>query len=377
MNITTGYSAFALGVASFFCAFSSVWGEDSESALKEQKMAVLLINGKSAEIDSKGTGFACKYRDRDFVATNLHVIDGASVITVKPQSGANIALSGAVIVADDADICLLGIKGNFSDLGITPLEFMDDVFKGSKAGDEIVCLGNSLGNGVISTSGGAIKAFGQPRLEIDSPVVQGNSGGPIIHLQTGTVVGLVTEGETNDGENNPYVAAAKRSKDSTLAEISYFGHRVDSVKKWKSSKLGDYEKTGRTIAVAEKGLNRTLMFLADEDGWKDDRRLEEAWSIYSKFIEMAAAKTTRRVKTTRTVNEFGFIVRSDSRVRGNTVNEADWVKARETFCRSVEWKILADKEILKRAKPIGFRQIQKVKDLLEFSDRVLALQREL
>ena len=361
----------------FACSVSLAIEEGQELATKDQIMAVLIINGKSAEMEANGTGFACTYKNREFVATNLHVIGGASVITVRPQSGGNIPLSGAMIVAEDADICLLGIKGNFSDIGITPLEFMEDVFKGAKAGDEIVCLGNSLGNGVISTTTGTIKAFGQPRLEIESPVVQGNSGGPIIHRPTGKVVGLVTEAEVNEEKTNPLVLAAKRSKDSTLREISYFGHRVDAVQKWKGSSVADYEKAGREIDGVEIGLNRTLMFFADEDGWEKDRRLADAWRIYSAFIEKAAAKTTRWVEVTNYVNEYGFVVRSDSRVRGNSVNQADFDKARETFCRSVEWKIHAEQEILKKAKPIGFRQAEKVRDLKDFSNLVLDLQKQL
>lgn len=351
--------------------------EEKEGVSKEQKMAVLLINVKSAEMEVNGTGFACTYKNREYVATNLHVIDGASVITVRPQSGKNIQLSGALIVAEDADIGFLGIKDSFGDIGIVPLEFMEDVFKGAKVGDEIVCLGNSLGSGVISSTTGSIKAFGQPRLEIDSPVVQGNSGGPIIHRQTEKVVGLVTEGQVNEGKTNPYVLAAKKSEDSTLREISYFGHRVDAVQKWKGSNLTEYEKNERAISGVEKGLNRTLMFFADEDGWKEDLRLADAWRIYSAFIENASAKTTRRVEVTNYVNEFGFVVRRDTRIRGNTVNEADYLKARETFRRSVEWKILAEQEILKKVKPIGYRQSEKVKDLMDFSVKVLALQKEL
>jgi hypothetical protein len=351
--------------------------EDQEVGTKDQKMAVFLINGKSAKMEANGTGFACTYKNREFVATNLHVIEGATVITARPQSGNNIALSGAIIVAEDADICLLAIKGSFGDIGITPLELMEDVFKGAKAGDKIICLGNSLGNGVISATTGTIKAFGQPRLEIDSPVVQGNSGGPIIHQQTGKVVGLVTEAQVNEEKANPYVLAAKKSKDSTLTEISYFGHRVDAVQKWKATTLADYEKAGRELDGVEEGLNRTMQFFADEDGWKEDRRLADAWRIYSEFIEKAAAKSTRRVEVTNYVNEFGFVVRSDLRVRGQSVSEADFLKARETFCRSVEWKILAEQEILKKAKPLGFRQREKTMYLMEYSVKVLTLQKEL
>lgn len=362
-----------------FCIslFSSIATAEDTQVVKDQKMAVLLIQAQNDKGGGRGTGFACSYRGQEFIATNIHVIEGASSLVIRPQTGENIRLSGRMIVAEDADICLLGIVGDFKEAGITPLEFMEDVFAESKAGDEIACLGNSLGSGVITATLGTIKAYGQPRLEIISPVVQGNSGGPIIHQKTGKVVGLVTEAIVNKTKLDELATAADKSEDSPLSDISYFGHRIDSVGKWSGTNFKEYQERSQLIANAGKGLERALLFLLDEDGWEGDRRLDEAWKNYKKFIDTSNARTTRRTEVTNYVNELGVVVRRDSRVKGLNVAESDYVRAREAFQRAVEWKILADKEVIERSKPVGYLQTAKAKNLLDFASKVLTLHKEL
>jgi len=351
--------------------------EINPEEVKTQKMSVFLIIAKKGNDESRGTGFACEYKGNNFVATNLHVVDGFDSLSVVPQSGDKIPLSGRIIAAEDADICLLGINIKFQDVGVVPLSFMDDVFTDSKAGDKIMCLGNSLGGGVITTTYGTIKAYGQPRLEIESPVVTGNSGGPIIHLNSGKVVGLVTEAVVNEVRIDKLNNAAAKSKDSEISEVSYFGHRVDSVKKWKSFTFADFQKSSNTINSAELGLVRTEQFIVGEDGWQEDRRISDAWNSYRKFIQAADKVNTKRNEITEYVNEFGVVVRRDSRVKGFSVSDDDYEKARARFLREIEWKILAEQKLLQDCKPSGYLQIQNRDSLIEYSKQLLILQKEL
>lgn len=342
---------------------------------QNQISAVLLISSP----ESAGTGFACLYKGKEFVATNLHVLDRATSITVKSQLGGMVPLSGKMIAGGDADICLLGVQGSFQDIGIKPLEFFESTFKETKAGDMVVCLGNGLGNGVITETKGTITAYGTPRLEIDCPVVHGNSGGPVIHLESGKVVGLVTEAENNKLTFDALGVAANKSVNSQVKEISYFAHRIDSVTKWTLTSLTDYLKVGQLVNDSRMGLSRATLFLADKGGWEEDRRLSEAWNDYSKFIEESQKKTHKTVKTTETVsvNSYGVTVRRDVRVRKMGVSQADYEKEYEKFKRAVEWKILADQESIKKAKVIGYRQMEAQKRVMDFSAQVLALSKEL
>jgi hypothetical protein len=368
----------SISLAMGLVTMCSLLAQSPDSAVdeneKNQRGAVLIIESGPPNATSAGTGFACIYRNTEFVATNLHVLGDASGLKVQPQNGAQIKLSGKVIVAEDADICLLGIEGRFEDAGITPLEFMSDAFEESKAGDEILCFGNSLGNGVITTTKGTIKAFGKPRIEIDCPVVGGNSGGPIIHNQSGKVAGLVTLAVINKSKFDELgvAEAASKSEKSQVSSISYFGHRIDTVQKWKATTLLEYSKTAQTIKTASKGLESTVLFLVAKEGWEKDRRLSDAWKEYSRFIDQAD-RSTKRVVVTAYVNEFGFILRQDVRKKGIGIPQVEYDKAYQKLKRSLEWKILADQEILKRAKPIGYMQINEQKMLMTFSDQVLSI----
>lgn len=370
-NMNTKYANFLVRCAFAQFVVGSLYAEPVSQ--KDQSLAVFLISSS----EMTGSGFACLYKGREFVATNLHVLDGDPPVTVKSQAGDDIALSGNMVAAADADICLLAVVGKFADKGITPFEFDENAFKNTKVGDEVVCLGNSLGNGVITETKGKILAYGQPRLEIDCPIVKGNSGGPVVHRASGKVIGLVTEAIINKLNFDELGVAASKSKNSPIHAISYFAHRIDTAKIWSGTTVVDYLKIGKTISAAGTGLSRATLFLAAKAGWEEDQRLSDAWKDYQKFIDQAKGKSSASVKVTNYVNSYGVVVRRDVRVRSMSVSEADYDKAYDKFKRAVEWKILADQETLKKAKVIGFRQMEGQKLALGFSTQVLALQKEL
>lgn len=342
---------------------------------QEQSNAVFIISTS----ESAGTGFACTYKGREFVATNLHVIDGTAPISVKSQASGSLKLSGQMIAANDADICLLAIDGKFSDKGIKPLEFAANAFIEAKVGDAVQCWGNTLGNGVITATGGKILGFGTPRLEIDCPLVGGNSGGPVIHQKTGKVVGIVTEAEINKLTFDALGVAATKAKGSQVRPISYFAHRIDTVEKWEATTVANYLEVSATLKTAHTGLSKATLFLADKKGWEEDPRLTAAWNDYQRFIEAAKDKTSSSVKVSETVviTSFAVVVRRDVKVRRRGVAQADYDKAYEAMKRAVEWKILADQENLKKAKPVGLRQLEARNEGLEFCPKVLLLHKEL
>ena len=344
---------------------------------KAESLAVFIINTVTSNGESSGTGFACTYKGKEFVATNLHVIGKAKKIELKSQNGVKIPMQNRVIACEDADIALIPIEGTFATLQIKPFEFMEKVFEQSKPGDEITCLGNSLGNGVINASVGNIKAFGEPQIEIDCPVVHGNSGGPIIHNATGKVVGLVTEAIVNKMSFDELGLSANKSEKSSVTEISYFGHRIDTSKKWTAATMSDFLKSSETITSADQGLTHAALFMCDKPGWEVDKRISDAWSTYNKFLDMAAEKTTKRKEITEYVNTYGVVLRRDTKIKGNSVAQADYDKAYNTFKRAIEWKILADKEALEKVNAIGYLQTQSRKLSMDFSGQLIKLTEEL
>lgn len=331
---------------------------------KEQSNAVLLITTDSGA----GSGFACTYRNREFVATNLHVLQGSKPPTIKAQNGAVIKLGDSMVLALDADIAMIAIIGNFEkDYGINPLPVSENVHDETSVADRIVCPGNSLGSNVVLETTGQIKAYGQPRLEITAPVVQGNSGGPVIHLNTGRVIGLVTEAETNRISKNELAKKAGESPDSDITDISYYAHRIDTVINWRACMVADFYKLEQHLNHREKSLINTALHVYDLPGWEEDRSLVDAWNEINRFLDNAAAKTRVRVRRTTRVDQDGVVVRTDILYHSKAVSSADYKRAFDRYLRAIEWKIKGDLEALEKLQPYGYIQHQRRKNLVEFA----------
>jgi hypothetical protein len=353
----------------------------SEEALGKLDVPKSIRNAVFTASTEKGSGtaFACKYKGKEFVATNLHIAAGTTRLVIKTQQGDTIPLGNKIILTADADICLISVKIPFAELGITPLEFIDNVYTDTKVGDEVYCMGNSLGNKVIIQSDGKIKAFGNLRLETTTPFVGGNSGGPLIHFESQKVVALITESLDNS-QKDPGSLRNKRAikdADSELSKISYFGHRIDTVKKWSGTSYTQFLENEKELMQYEKSIDCTRRFLYDLQGWREDKELVDIWRTYTKFINEASKRTSSSVKVTRYVNDFGTVLRSDIRRRSKTVSQVDYDKAYQTFVRRLEWKIEGDEKNLKKMKALGYIQNEMRAGLEEWAEQVKVLIREL
>jgi S1-C subfamily serine protease len=168
-----------------------------------------LINSNKDKQDftpSSGTAFAIS-RD-GLIASNYHVIEGASKIYVKGVNGDFGNPKEAKILLEDKknDIVILKIE-NEMNLGDIPYTI---VGQGQDVGTSIFCLGfplrASMGdevkltNGIISSKtgfDGDITTY-----QISAPVQPGNSGGPLFD-DKGELIGIVSSKHT-DAENVSY-----------------------------------------------------------------------------------------------------------------------------------------------------------------------------
>jgi hypothetical protein len=91
----------------------------------------------------------------------------------------------------------------------------------------VVVLGNAEGQGVINTITGKIVGIGPDRIEIDAPIVHGNSGSPIIHLKSGKVIGVATYLWIKNYDTTTNEKMAK-------PVVRRFGYRIDNVKSWQA-----------------------------------------------------------------------------------------------------------------------------------------------
>ncbi len=170
--------------------------DDSPDAMNKASESVLTIEvyDKAEELIATGSGFIVF--DDSVVATNFHVIDGASSIKVIDGDGKSCRVKHILAYDEGNDIALLEI---ISGKGYKPLTYSNNkVVKGEK----VVAIGSPLGiTNTISTGivSGYIKEDGIEYIQFTAPISSGSSGGALFNQQ-GEVIGI-TSASYEAGQN--------------------------------------------------------------------------------------------------------------------------------------------------------------------------------
>lgn len=172
---------------------------DLKTIIHETEKHVVQIEGQGDDSTVTGSGFL--YNDKGDIITNAHVIEDANVIYVR-TSNAHIYSAALVGMGDDTDIAVIRVPAL---AGQSFLSVEKDIL--AEIGDEIIALGsphgfqNTVTLGIISGSERNFSVDGYDYnnvYQISAQITHGNSGGPLIHRNTGNVVGINSVG-TNDG----------------------------------------------------------------------------------------------------------------------------------------------------------------------------------
>jgi hypothetical protein len=188
-----------------------------------QARAVVLIKGDNAE----GTGFLVKTATGPVVVTNQHVLANNPHIQITTATGETIKQLGLQGAAD-RDLAMIPIQDN----NYSYFELATDLGNNVQVGDQVVTPGNSQGGEVMLNTGGTVLALGPQRVEISNPIYHGNSGGPIFHVKSGKVIGVVTEAMQVDTSNALDKASFSNHDSAISGQMRYFGLRLDSVSRW-------------------------------------------------------------------------------------------------------------------------------------------------
>jgi hypothetical protein len=134
-----------------------------------------------------GTGFVV--RPDGWIATNFHVIAGATKVTVTLRDGRNLDVVDVLASSPDFDLALLRVDAQ----GLATVTLGDS--QAMRPGDPVVAIGNPLGL-EDTVSSGLISARrtihdGAEVLQISAPIAHGSSGGPIFN-DRGEVIGIAT-----------------------------------------------------------------------------------------------------------------------------------------------------------------------------------------
>ena len=169
-----------------------------------------------------GSGFIASIAGSNFLVTNVHVAAEIRDAEFKSLNGA-VVHGGVPSMAIGEDIFCMALPA-----GGRPFPVMQYVDQNAAIGDDVAVLGNVEGEGVVKTLTGRIVGIGPNLVEVDAPIVPGNSGSPIIDLKTGNVVGVATYTVTRESDD------LTTKKKAPQVEVRRFGYRIDNVKGWQA-----------------------------------------------------------------------------------------------------------------------------------------------
>jgi S1-C subfamily serine protease len=164
------------------------------------------------QAESAGTGMILTSNGE--ILTNNHVIDGATRTTVTVESTGQSYRADVVGTDPTDDVAVLQLR-NAS--GLTTASVGDS--SGVSVGDAIVGVGNAGGSGSLTASTGSVTALNQSitasdgtgqsseklsgLIEIDAPIISGDSGGPL-YDSAGQIVGMNTAASSGRVQNAAY-----------------------------------------------------------------------------------------------------------------------------------------------------------------------------
>ncbi len=147
--------------------------------------SVCLITTSSGLNRHGGTGTGFVVRDDGVIATNLHVIQGASTAVVKFPDGREFPVEGILETSSKDDLALLKVDATNLPAALR-LADSDKV----QVGQDVVVIGHPLGRGSTTTEGiisSILQAENQFSMSV--PISPGSSGSPVLNQQ-GLVVAV-------------------------------------------------------------------------------------------------------------------------------------------------------------------------------------------
>lgn len=224
-------------------------GESGDVMTNEEKSAIVAFQGSNGS----ATGFIALFKDKPFIFTNIHVIAGLDKITVGTFAGDELDIPGAAYLAKDHDIAIIPLKEIPE--GCTPITISRKIGGNALNKDEVIVCGNSEGSGTILETKGSILGFGPKLVELDCPFYQGNSGSPIFHSKTRSVIGIVSHVTIASGSSKIRDASRANNNSAVKSDVRYFGYRIDSVKDWEKAQIAALRKLDKALNDFERKLD--------------------------------------------------------------------------------------------------------------------------
>jgi serine protease Do len=177
--------------------------EDSKDGASNDNNPLMDMFRRQMRRPSRGVGSGFIVDPKGYILTNKHVIEDATRITVRLQSG---EILRGTVVGQDEETDLAVVKVNAArDLPTVKLGDSD----GAQVGDWVLAIGSPFGldqtvtAGIISTRERQtpLSSNFQRFLQTDAAINRGNSGGPLVNMR-GEVIGINSQIATSTGDYN-------------------------------------------------------------------------------------------------------------------------------------------------------------------------------
>src|SRR5215210_3808545 len=176
-------------------------GEDKDDPATNNPLLDMLR--RQARRPARGVGSGFIVDPKGYILTNQHVVQGATRITVRLQSGEE--FRGVVKgIDEETDVAVIKIESP-RDLPTVKLGDSNEV----EVGDWVLAIGSPFGldqtvtAGIISKKERQAAPFTsfQQFLQTDAAINRGNSGGPLVNMR-GEVIGINSQIATSTGDYN-------------------------------------------------------------------------------------------------------------------------------------------------------------------------------
>ncbi|MCC6093689.1 MAG: trypsin-like peptidase domain-containing protein [Eubacterium sp.] len=222
------------------------------STMSVEEMQSFFGGSQQYQVEGAGTGVIVGITDSEvLIATNNHVIDGASTISV---GFVDDSVAEGQIKGTDSDNDLAVVAVQKSDLSSDTLSQINAITIGDsdsvQLGDQVVAIGNALGYGQSVTSGyvsalnrdlsfsdGSTTTESTGLIQTDAAINAGNSGGALLNMK-GELIGI------NE---------AKSSSSSGEASVDNMGYAIPTAKAQSILEKLMNETTKTTYSDDERG----------------------------------------------------------------------------------------------------------------------------
>ena len=190
-----------------------------------QIRAVVTVKGDNAQ----GAGFLMRSPDGTFVVTHLHLLAANPNVKIFTSTGAPIttlSLKGAV----DRDLALFAIQDDH----FSYLPLSTDVATSLNVGDQVIIPDIGQQNDVLLGKLGKVIGMAPDRIDFDNVMSSDSSGAPVIQVESGKVLAMVTLENQVDVSANLAKAWPTNPAPGWAGGNSYYGLPLYGVCGWET-----------------------------------------------------------------------------------------------------------------------------------------------